>query len=198
MTSILNMNFIASVAERDIDLLVVEELRVNPEFATWLVARTWGPGLFEESVGAWHSVTHGSSGESDIVFVFTTKAGARNAILVENKISAVAQPEQAERYRVRGDLGRVAGDWGNFRTCVIAPGEYLGSDKHPGGYDYEVSYQELMAFFASRSARDSRFEYKSRLVQEAIEQNRRGYTKVVSAPVTAFFDLISNEPQPHP
>jgi hypothetical protein len=103
MTSILNMNFIASVAERDIDLLVVEELRVNPEFATWLVARTWGPGLFEESVGAWHSVTHGSSGESDIVFVFTTKAGARNAILVENKISAVAQPEQAERYRVRGD-----------------------------------------------------------------------------------------------
>lgn len=187
MTSILNQNFMASVAERDIDLLIIEELRVNPEFATWLVVRTWGSSLFKESIGAWHSVTQGSRGESDIIFVFVTLAGTRNALLIENKISAAAQPEQAERYRVRGDHGTMAGDWKDFRTCVIAPSAYFAAVKQTGSYDYEVSYEEIMAFFASRSTRDARFEFKSHLVHEAIRQNRRGFVQVVSIPVTTFF-----------
>ena len=185
--SILNLNILSSVQERDIDLLLVEELRANEEFADWFVARTWGLSRFKSTVGAWHSVTRGDQGESDIVFVFFSVDNQRHALLVENKIDAMAQPEQAARYRLRGDHGKAVGDWTKYRTCVVAPQRYLASEKHPGGYDDEISYEEVMAFYSSRRSRDARFSHKAHVVSEAIEQNRRRPLRLVSLPVTSYF-----------
>jgi hypothetical protein len=47
------------------------------------------------------------------------------ALLIENKISAGAQPNQAARYRDRGNegLGKI---WDDFKTILIAPAAYSG------------------------------------------------------------------------
>ncbi|MDI4634717.1 hypothetical protein J7U46_16775 [Pelomonas sp. V22] len=185
--SILNLAYHASIQERDVDLLIVEELSSSDEFADWLVARTWGLKKFSSSVGAWHSVTSGSLGESDAVFVFISHDGTRRALLLENKIDAIAQPEQAARYRMRGDAGQASEDWAEHRSVVIAPARYLSSEKHPGGYDYEISYEELMAYFSCRRTRDRRFAYKAQVINEAIEQNRRRPVRVLSREVTDYF-----------
>jgi hypothetical protein len=61
-------------------------------------------------------------GEADLVIVYTEQSGKRIAILIENKIQAVFQPRQAERYRQRGEAGN---GWDSFWTCLVAPESYV-------------------------------------------------------------------------
>lgn len=182
----LNTSFIASVAERDIDLLILEELSVNDSFRVWLAGRVLGPGVYARLIGAWHSICDGNLGESDIVFGFESVPGMRIAVLIENKIDALPQPQQGERYRARGERGIEVGTWDEFRTCLLAPQKYLSGSATAELYDANVSYEDLAAFFTSFLASDERFSYKAKVVQEAIEQNRRGYQAEISDAMTTF------------
>lgn len=186
---VLETRFVASVAERDVDLVLLEELSVNPEFGEFLSSRVLEKPVFQALVGAWHSVAkadHGD-GETDLLFVFQSEEGQRVALLIENKINAVAQPRQPERYRERGTKGVADGYWDAFQTVMVAPRRYL---EGPGGlaarYDAALAYEEILSFFLSRRARDSRLAYKAKVILEAIEQNRRGYQPVISEAMTKF------------
>ncbi len=182
----LELKFVASIAERDIDLLVMEELSVSNEFREWFSSRVFGEPIYQSTIGTWHSVTDAQLGESDLVFLFEAIDGPRTAVLIENKIDAPPQPQQGERYRLRGEKGLKEGYWEIFKTCVIAPSKYLTSSKHSESYDIEVSYEEILAYFQSRSPRDERFPYKARVLLEGIEQNRRGYQPEHNKEMTKF------------
>ena len=57
-----------AVAERDIDLLLIEELHVDSNFRSWFYELVWETGNHAVPfLGAWHSLTHPEHGESDIV-----------------------------------------------------------------------------------------------------------------------------------
>jgi hypothetical protein len=188
----LTIKCIQSVSERDIDLLIVEELESSTEFRDWLAARIYGEPVFKAKVGAWHSVSHPTLGESDILFLFGSDAGSAAAILIENKIDATPQPEQGKRYRERGAQGQAEGQWNEYRTCVLAPQKYLKSAKHNESYDVEVSYEEILAYFASRRTLDPRFAHKALLLKEGIDQNRRGYQPTVHPGLTKFVEDYHN------
>jgi hypothetical protein len=185
-SSLSDLQFLSSVAERDVDFIVLEELEVSEEFRTWFATRIYELPILKQKIGAWHSVSDSELGESDLIFLIEATDGSRKAILIENKIAAPPQPAQARRYRQRGEKGLKEGSWDEFRTCIIAPRRYLSSSKNSGGYDTEVSYEEIMAYFLSRSIRDERFTYRAKLIQEAIEQNRRGYQPKISEPMTTY------------
>lgn len=193
----IELNFVASIAERDVDLLVLEELSVSDEFREWFSSRIFGEPIFQNKIGAWHSVTHFQLGESDLVFLFEALEGPRTAVLIENKIGALPQPQQGERYRSRGEKGCKEGYWETFKTCLIAPNKYLLSEKNSESYDVNISYEELLSYFQSRRFRDERFQYKARILLEAIEKNRRGYQPGYSDAMTQFvsdyYNLASNE-----
>lgn len=182
----LDINFIASVAERDIDLVVLEELSVSEEFREWMAARVLGEPAYKEDIGSWHSVVDSEHGESDLVFIFISQFGKRIAVLIENKIDASPQPDQGTRYTMRGSKGIQSGYWEEFRTCLIAPQQYLESAKQTDAYGSKVSYEELSAYFSSRRFRDIRYQYKTRLIQEAIQKNRRGYQPEYNEVMTKF------------
>ena len=182
----LELKFIASIAERDIDFLIMEELTVSIEFREWFSSRVFGEPIYQSEIGAWHSVSDTQLGESDLVFLFEAVDGPRTAILIENKIDAPPQPKQGHRYTLRGEKGLKEGYWEKFKTCVIAPGKYLTSSKHSESYDIEVSYEEILAYFQSRSSRDERFAYKAKILLEGIEQNRRGYQPEYNLEMTRF------------
>ena len=195
-----NLKFVASIAERDIDLLIMEELSVCDEFREWLSSRIFGEAIFKENIGAWHSVCDAELGESDIVFVFSAIDGSRTAVLIENKIDAAPQPTQGSRYRLRGKKGVQEGYWEKFKTLIIAPSKYLSSSKNTESYDDEVSYEEILAYFQSRKVRDYRFSYKARILQEGIEQNRRGYQPKYNEEMTSFvasYYIFSSQNYPH-
>lgn len=181
-----DLNFVASITERDIDLLLLEELSVSDAFREWLTARLFGSRVYSSAAGAWHSVVAGEQREADLLFIFLDQSGQRIAVLLENKIDAPPQPEQAEGYLVRGKRGEEEGYWDSYITCILAPQKYLNAASKSDGYQQKVSYEELLAYFASRRFLDVRFDYKARIVQEAIEQNRRGYQPVFSEEMTGF------------
>lgn len=104
-----DINFIASINERDIDLLILEELTVSDEFLDWFSARLFGCTVYSAAAGAWHSVVAGDNRESDLLFIFLSQSGERIAILIENKIDAPPQPQQAKGYAAEALQGLI--DW---------------------------------------------------------------------------------------
>ncbi len=183
---------IAKIYERDMDLVLVEELESNNEFRVWLAARVFGTDCFLSHVRATHSVVDESNRESDVVFRFLAQPApgsgepVKAAILLENKIDAIAQPNQGRDYGRRGDAGKDRGDWQDFRTCLVAPRSYLDAAHDRANFDESVSYEEVLAFFASRKERDERFRWKARLVGDAIFKKQSGYLPTISDSATAF------------
>jgi hypothetical protein len=187
-----------------------EELSVSIQFQEWFASRIYGEPIFRSRQGAWHSVDHAKLGETDLLFVFESTEDSRVAILIENKIDAPPQPKQGERYRLRGEAGQKEGFWDTYRTCVIAPSKYLSSTKHTESYDTEISYEEIFAFFQSRSSTDPRFQYKAGIVIEGIQKNRRGYQPEYDEVLTQFVadyhafadslhpELQTQKPKPRP
>lgn len=184
----LETRFIASVAERDIDLLLLEEFSVSEKFREWFSNQASGNSEYQSKVGVWHSVVDASLGESDLIFVFTSKSGERVAILIENKIDASPQPDQGGRYKQRGQKGISEGYWERFITCVIAPKRYLQSSMHNQVYDVEIPYENVAVYFSESGQDSERLAYKAAVIQEAIEQNRRGYQPEYSLAMTKFVE----------
>jgi len=85
------LQFIECVAERDIDLLLPEEFHVSASFRSWLIGQAFELDFCcGQFFGARHSVNHITLGESDLVVLFADGAGNRIALLIENKIDALA------------------------------------------------------------------------------------------------------------
>lgn len=94
-------NKVSSVTERDIDLLLLEELNVSEVFCRWFYNRVTGRRDTPRCEGAWHSVSDAQLGESDLIAIYDNGV----VVMLENKIDAAAQPEQGARYRRRGEKG---------------------------------------------------------------------------------------------
>lgn len=176
------------VTERDIDLLILEELLSNDGFSRSFIFRAV-PSLSEGWTfgGAWHSVTHPSLGESDLIAVAVFGDGQRHGLLIENKVDAPAQPDQALRYRRRGEEGVNSGDWHSFSTCIIAPQKYLGGTGDARQYDAQVAYEWIHEQLGPAGVRAERLAFRRQMLAQAIEQNRRGYSPKHDERVTAFW-----------
>ena len=185
-SGIKGLKFVEKVTERDIDFLILEELQVNQSFREWISARVYEEPVFKAHVGAWHSVVDSEFGESDLVFIFDSEDGSTKGILIENKISADAQPDQGKRYQSRKEKGKSDGYWQECMTCLIAPRRYLMSTKQTETYDCQISYEEIMAFFAANRTTDSRQEYRAQMVLEGVSQHRRGYQPKTNEKITEF------------
>ena len=132
-----------AISERDIDMLLMEELESGSGFLEWFIGETTGwcsSGL--DLQGVWHSISN-EHGESDLTLVAGRPGGERIALLIENKLNAPPQPEQSARYQRRGELGKADGHWQEYATCLVAPKRYLGASVNAAGYFSTVSYEDM-------------------------------------------------------
>ena len=176
-----------AVTERDIDILLMEEFESGSGFFEWFVSATaqWPlDGL--DLLGAWHSVSN-EHGESDLLVLAHLPSRERLALLIENKVDAPPQPDQALRYQRRGEAGVSDGRWQRYATCLIAPARYLGAGANAAGYQSRVSYEDIAEWMRANLPPGRRAEFKRNLVLAAIEQQRRGYAPLADAVVTRFF-----------
>lgn len=174
----------AAIQERDIDLLVVEELVVSTEFQTWIADQIAPrPVEIETFLDAWHSVHDNELGESDIEFGFTDSRSRDILVLIENKITAGFQDEQLQRYQKRGEKA-VNNEWDEFYTCLFAPASYVEATDKTAIVDTVVPYETVRDWFAARETR--RAEYRSQLLDAAITQGRRGYVSKPDEAATSF------------
>jgi hypothetical protein len=186
--------FLACVAERDIDLLLMEEFHVSGSFVKWFCERLDISDAQPD--GAWHSVAD-TDGETDLL-LRVIAAGERIGILIENKVAAPEQDMQAERYHLRGIRSREAGKFDRYVTVICAPARYLGSLSLDSPYEHRISYEDIASWFASGS--DKRSHWRNHIMMEAIEQGRRGYTMTVNESNSRFHleywkYLTANHPQ---
>ncbi len=173
--------YLASVTERDIDLLLMEEFQTSDGFVTWFCSEL---GLHDVApAGAWHSLSD-TDGESDLL-LRVLREGRRIGILIENKIAAPEQDLQAERYHLRGIRSREQGKLDDYVTVMCAPRRYLDALSHESAYQHRVSYEQIAAWFSHQEGR--RAAWRHQIMLEAIDQGRRGYAMAVNATVTGFY-----------
>jgi hypothetical protein len=174
-------SYLVTVEERDIDLLLMEEFHVSEEFVEWF-CRQLAMSSDVSFNGAWHSVSN-TDGETDLLLRvrFRTR---RIGILIENKIAAPEQDRQDERYHVRGTRAQEEGMFDDFVTCMCAPQVYLDGIEHRSLYEHRISYEMIAEWFAALDGR--RHAWRRRIMQEAIQQGRRGYKMIVNTTVSEF------------
>lgn len=159
----------------------MEELTVSRKFAMWFYLENHLVSPTQGKTKTYHSISDAKLGESDIIALYDNG----HAILIENKIDAPVQADQALRYILRGEKGLTHGNWKSYSTCIVAPNSYLESVADVQNYQGSISYEQIRDWF---EAHDSvRYQFKKHMIQEAIEQNRRGYKAIPDARVTSFW-----------
>ena len=147
------------IQERDIDLLLMEEWCVNADFAKFFLGKILSAKFDISDRTAWHSITDDAYGESDVVLTFHS-GEQRIAVLVEDKIDAAPQPDQAKRYQLRADKMKSSGEFDQIYICIVAPEHYLKNDTEE--YPNRISYETLADFLGDGTPRG---EYKANMLR---------------------------------
>ena len=169
-----------SVQERDIDLLIIEELNVSLDFCKWFINEL----ELEEptsKIKAFRSISDYGLGETDILISYSVETRT-NFILVENKIDASFQNNQFERYKERGENYIKKKECDDCYIVLIAPKSYCENQSNFSNY---INYESIKKYFTDKN--EIRADYKSEILSIAIEKERRGYKAVNSIPVQSFW-----------
>lgn len=174
------------ISERDMDMLFLEEFAVNKEFLCLFTKKINTIDLSDYVIVSEEvSYVDAALGESDLTIVLEHD-GHRVALLIEDKINAIAQPRQYERYIMRGEKGVGQKLYDAFYVFLVAPAAYIECNDSAEKYPLKVSYEECRDLFARCS--DTRSSLKYQQIAKAIEQGHRPYTKVVDEVSTTFWD----------
>ena len=106
------------ILEHDMDMLFLEEFACSNAFCKIFLDKI---GISKAEVClTWQSKTDEQLGESDMTVIFDCN-GRKVALLIEDKIDAIAMPEQPARYVLRGDKGICNGEYDEY---YIHRGDY--------------------------------------------------------------------------
>ncbi len=170
-----------AVYERDMDILLMRKIAYDRNF----VRRFFLDGAIEDDKAEFvvekvaHSVVT-EDGESDVEAILSVN-GKRIALLIEDKIDAVAQPDQAERYSIRGRKAVDCGDYDDFYVYIVAPRDYLDNNAEAKKYPHRISYEDI------RSSSEDLFE--NAMIDHALS-DANNVRLPRSAVVTAFWDQL--------
>lgn len=167
---------VEKVLERDIDLLIINKFLSDKSFANLFLSKIQEVDYNIERIE--HSLTD-ENGESDITVIFS-KDNIRIALLIENKIDAVAMPNQRYRYDLRGAKGVEKGIYDKFFVFITAPQDYLNENLEAQKYEIRISYEELRTYFANDIFAQS-------LIDRALEEKKAGYQVIENKAVTQFW-----------
>lgn len=177
------LRLLDNVRERDLDLILMSCLFVSESFRDFMLQRAIGWSGRHDLVSVRVSES-GDAGETDILLVVDLGGGGRRALMIEDKIGAMFQPAQADRYRQRGAQGVRDGRWSSFATCLCAPRGYLVGPEPSGDWDACVALESI-AEWAERSG-DRLHAFLGAICLEVVnKRNARLLEK--SADATAFW-----------
>lgn len=168
------------VYERDIDLYVINNFCNDNSFLDLFLRKIDKKGY--KVISAESSLAD-KDGESDITIVLENKNN-KIGLLIEDKIDAIAMPNQSGRYVKRGDKGIKDGKYNEYYIFIIAPNDYLNTNQEAKKYPNKISYEELLS-----STND---KYGKALFQKAIEIKKKGYSPIEDKKTTKFWGDFYN------
>lgn len=129
-----------------------------------------------------HSVMT-NDGETDVeVVLYDDKK--KIALLIEDKIDAVAQPEQQLRYEKRAKKDIEAGKYDECHIFIVAPQKYLEGNKEAGKYANNLSYESIREVLFD--------DYEKALIDKALDESKHGYVPIEDRKVTEYWDALYN------
>ena len=155
------------LVERDADFAIISAFEKNKEVRKLFLEgfRDVDSQIIETRHSYMQQEEGFSIGESDIVFFMEDSKGPF-AILIEDKIKANAQPNQAERYKVRAKNLKINGkklSESDTRIFLCAPKSYLNPDsENVKGYEHLIKYEDIVVLLPEGSLERSVLEQASR------------------------------------
>lgn len=177
--------------ERDIDLLVVEEAIANRDFVEWIASHVGMTKNFDRWEVLHSKRRTRSRREIDICLeTFSTSGAPIWVILIENKLDAEEQPDQAESYRKELELHYDGHQDG--RMVLICPEGYASTHSpFAAKFDATIHYERISEFFQRLAGENSeagrRSSFRQDCLDQAIHKFRRGYRKI-SNPIIKDFN----------
>lgn len=166
------------VSERDIDLFIINKFMNDDKFKEIFLRKIKKEKF--EVVSCIHSYKD-NDGESDITIILSNSE-EKIALLIEDKINAIAMPNQRKRYDYRGDNGIKEGKYNEYYVFIIAPKEYLISNTEAKKYKNQISYEEILEFINDSD------KYGKALLKNALEEKKKGYIIQEDINVTKFWE----------
>lgn len=173
-----------SIQEQRIDFLLEEEFACNIDFLRSFVAQcglACEPQLLPEKV--LHESRHGSTW-IDLLVIFEAigpkQEDVRVALLVEDKITAPPQPDQAERYKNVGHAG-LGTLWDEFRTVLVAPHAYQGEK---GKFQAFVALEDVAVWLSPHDP--IRADFRRDRIAAAIEKKNKSGVQNPDLAMTEF------------
>lgn len=172
----------ADISEHDMDMLFLEEFVSSDSFLKIFLSKAEIEDARVISVES--SKTDIGLGESDMTVIIEDR-GKKIGFLIEDKIDAIAMPDQYKRYVLRGNKGIENGDYDSYHVFIVAPEKYLCTNKEAEKYPYKVTYESIADYFGKQG--DQRANFKLQQIRFAIEKQKTGYQIIEDARVTDFW-----------
>ena len=182
----------SDVSEHDMDMLFLEEFASSDAFLNIFVSTIGVDQAKVISIEA--SKTDINLGESDMTIVIEAE-NKRIGLLIEDKIDALAMPEQAARYTLRGEKGVEEGDYEEFYVFITAPRDYLVNNVEAQKYPNRIEYEQILKYF--KNLNDRRAQFKTQQIEQAINKQKKGYQVQVDPLVTDFWRKYSDYQKIH-
>ncbi|MBQ9392862.1 MAG: hypothetical protein IJU18_02555 [Oscillospiraceae bacterium] len=182
----------SDISERDMDMLFIEEFMCSEPFLRLFTDLVGIPAA--NVLSGYLSKTDPFLGESDIT-VIVESHGEKVGLLIEDKIDAIAMPEQAARYSLRGQKGIELGDYSQFFVFIIAPENYLLRNTEAQKYPNKVTYEAVLSYF--EHINDPRSWFKIQQIKQAIDKQKKGYQVEIDESVTNFWHKYSAYQKTH-
>lgn len=181
---------VESILERDVDLILLEELVSDNSFCEWFINELDLP-KFVKVNGAWRSISDFGLGETDILFSYNS-IDSKIFVLIENKLDSSFQEAQYERYTKRANEYINKNECDKSFAVLVAPNLYC---ENQSDFKKFVTYETIASRLESTQSKRNLF--KSELLKIASEKLRRGYQPVNSKPVQKFWHSYWNYKESH-
>ena len=165
------------------DLLFIESISTDPDFCRILLEKTDLKGKSFRVLRAELSKEDSDLGESDITVIIDIE-GNQYGLLIEDKIDALAMPNQHGRYIKRGNKGVTAGEYLDFRVFIFCPEKYYKNNDEAKLYEHLLTYEECKEYFDNKN--DSVSSFRSQQLAQAITKAKKPPVVNVDEKANAF------------
>ncbi len=172
-----------TVSERDMDMLFLNAFSTDAFFLNLFISKTNLPKA-DYTVSEIYLSKADKDGESDITVIIETSEG-KYGLLIEDKIDAIAMPEQPERYIKRGKRGIKNKDYDAFYSFIVCPEKYYNNNVEAKKYPYSVMYEEIRDYFSNKKDSTSLICFQE--VSQAIDKAKRPPKVEINANANLFF-----------
>ena len=192
----ISLHFNNTISERDMDLLFIESITTDPGFASFVIEKTDLKGKSVHVLLAELSKADSYLGESDITVIVDAE-GVKYGLLIEDKIDAIAMPDQHDRYTKRGAKGVKAGEYQDFRIFIFCPDKYYRNNNEAKLYEHHLSYEECKEYFDSKG--DALSAFRSQQIAQAIVKAKKPASNNVNEKANSFLkQYISYQKENYP